>query len=386
MNEKPTWRIYLNNSIAFLIFSILRLFFRKRNSKQKNILFINTGQIGDLMISSLVFSNEKTFPTSSAIYFLLKEEYQDLFSDYLGKIMIIPWNYRKYKFNLIYRILFIIKLRKLNLYYSINLTSARGITNDEIAILSGAERTICLNSNWRYLKKLFGGIMDNYYSDIIGSNISNEFEKHIKAIAHYYNMSLSNQTILPISDSRIKKIKYYLATNFLVDLDKIIIAICPFSDMKIKDWGLKQYKRLCEELTKNNDIQIILIGTEKQYYQLRNIEVINNKQIINTAGKFNILDSSVIVHLCEIFIGNDSGFTHIAKALKKNFVGIIGGGAYGAFFPYNPSTREIFLYHQMDCFGCEWRCMYPIPYCHQNVTVKQVIDSINELLNLDENP
>ncbi|HED38312.1 MAG TPA: hypothetical protein ENI76_08735, partial [Ignavibacteria bacterium] len=75
MKDKPTWLTYINNTIAFSILLLLKLLLRP-SVKGSNILFINTGQIGDLIISSVVFRNAELIKKIyGKIYLLVKKEY-----------------------------------------------------------------------------------------------------------------------------------------------------------------------------------------------------------------------------------------------------------------------------------------------------------------------
>ncbi len=184
MNDKPVWQIYFNNFVAFVIFIFFKYLLKDKNISQNNILFINTGQIGDIIISSVLFENITNFNKNQKIFFLINENYNEIFKNYLGPVQIINWNYKKYKFNFYYRINFLRKIRKIGFDITVNLTAARGITNDEIALLSGAREIICLNSNWRYLKKIFGKKMDSFYDIIINTNSNNEFDRQLIAIEY----------------------------------------------------------------------------------------------------------------------------------------------------------------------------------------------------------
>ena len=33
----------------------------------------------------------------------------------------------------------------------------------------------------------------------------------------------------------------------------------------------------------------------------------------------------------------------------------------------------------MDCFGCEWRCKFDKPYCHDNVSVDEVMKAVKKI-------
>ena len=105
--NKPTQQIYINNTIAFIIYHVLKLFIKKkRNDKSDSLLFINTGQIGDLMVSSIILDNDD-ISHDSKNYFLIKEKYLEIFNDYDGNMEIIGYNYLKYKWSLFYKIRFL---------------------------------------------------------------------------------------------------------------------------------------------------------------------------------------------------------------------------------------------------------------------------------------
>lgn len=77
-----------------------------------------------------------------------------------------------------------------------------------------------------------------------------------------------------------------------------------------------------------------------------------------------------IGQLCEILakasvvITNETSAAHLAEALAVPSVCILGGGHYGRFLPRPESDRteperQVCVSHQMDCFGCNWRCTQP---------------------------
>ena len=380
MKEKSTFHIYFNNSVAFIIFIILKLFLKKSNYPNDNILFINTGQIGDLIISSLIFENQSSFNPRTTIYFLVDSNYTKLFKGYYGKVKIINWEKREYKYNLFYRLRFLKRIRKIGFNKTFNLTTARGITNDELALLSGANEVFCLESNWRYLTKLFGKWMDLQYDKVIETNQSTEYNKHIHILKNLVGEVTNIDTKVYLDEYVIKAIKNTLISYLPKSNFDEIISIAPISDLDIKNWGIENYKNLINMFLLHTDATIILLGTSSQKKIIQLLNDTKSNRVINFAGQFTLLESASIVSISKIFIGNDSGFTHLAKALDKKMIGIIGGGSFGKFFPYNPKKDEILLYHKLDCFGCEWKCIKDKPYCHTNVTVDQVYQAAINLL------
>jgi ADP-heptose:LPS heptosyltransferase len=62
-----------------------------------------------------------------------------------------------------------------------------------------------------------------------------------------------------------------------------------------------------------------------------------------------------------VVVCNESSALHIAAALRRPVVAVVGGGHYGWFAPYPPSAapHARALSVQMDCFGCNWVCRFP---------------------------
>ncbi len=96
-----------------------------------------------------------------------------------------------------------------------------------------------------------------------------------------------------------------------------------------------------------------------------------------------IVESGAIVKASKLFIGNDSGFTHIAKAIGIPFIAVIGGGMYGKFFQDAATNKsQYFFYDTMDCFGCKWNCIYDKPYCITNIKPADIFIAVSQQLGI----
>ena len=369
--NKPAWRIYINNFFAFLIFSILSLFFKKRKTHSENLLFINTGQLGDVIISSLFMENEKLFTEKQNIYLLIKQEYADVFSKSNNKVEIIRWDYIKYKWNIFYRIKFLLKIKKLKIKDCYNITSARGITCDELALVSGAEKVYAANANWKYLKKAFGRIMDKKYSKILTDEVINEYEKHFHLIKRItgrndFTFNKNNAALFALQNGELKLSDY--------------IIIAPFSSISQRAYPLEKYLTIINLLSQK--IQVVILGTEEEGERFsRAVNPIKN--ILNLAGKIDLKNIPSVINRSKLFIGNDSGLTHIALKFDKKIIAIIGGGCFNRYFPYRENSTTKYFYHEMDCFGCEWNCIHDEMYCLTNVDSLDIIKSAIEMLDVN---
>jgi len=194
--------------------------------------------------------------------------------------------------------------------------------------------------------------MDREYDGVLCEDKTNEYDKHIELLNCFKQRKeiiIKNKSVFNISRS--PKI---LSDERINDDEHITVAPLP-SDIK-RSWGVYNFKDLCKDLSKS--FKIVLLGSKNDKEILDGISKSNNK-IINTAGLLKMYEVPSVINKSKLFIGNDSGLTHIALKLDVPMIAIIGGGNYGKFFPYDEeNSKIIYMYDKMDCFGCEWNCIY----------------------------
>jgi hypothetical protein len=109
--------------------------------------------------------------------------------------------------------------------------------------------------------------------------------------------------------------------------------------------------------------------------------------IIDACGRTTLQELAGTIASAKLIITNETGAAHIAAALGRPAVTILGGGHFNRFLPYpieNHCVRS--AYQRMDCYGCNWRCIYkpadPGP-CILKVTVDDVWTLVGGVLDDD---
>ena len=105
----------------------------------------------------------------------------------------------------------------------------------------------------------------------------------------------------------------------------------------------------------------------------------NPHQVINLCSITSIGQSIECMRLCDALICQDTAALHMAVALKKPVLGIVGGGHFGRFFPWGDSSKTKVLHKNMDCYGCNWQCKYETLRCIQELEPSSAINLFNEL-------
>ena len=175
---------------------------------------------------------------------------------------------------------------------------------------------------------------------------------NIHKVVEYCNLiNLKEKTPIIPANSNFRK----SMTNLIIkkNIKKPILAVAPVTNWVRKDWPLKNYSLLTKKLLNNqyNFKSVILLGSKKEKYQCNKLEKsINNKNVFNLAGSLKILEIFELLKLCKLFIGNDSGLTHLSAASETNTLGLFGPskdenyrpwGRNGYFIRTPESYREL---------------------------------------------
>ena len=356
--------IYLKSLIDFFILKTGLLFSSfVRNSKI--LLFINSGQLGDVIISSKILESEFFFDDYDYIYMLIQEEYLNLLEDYKGNIIIIGYNNFQFKYNYFYRIWLILKLRKLKISTVYNLTSARPTWNDSLALGIGAKRVFSFTNSWEKIRKVFPNQTDRLYSEILNFG-TNEYHRIEKII------SVFSKSNFAIEKTIIWKGDY--------EINKYDIIISPFSSSITKDWDIEKFHIIISWLS--NKYKILLLGSHSQRQELLYLK--SNRNISISAGTIELKKLFSYISNCRLFIGLDSGISHLAIKTNCKSIILLGGGTYNNYFPIPKDSETIYLTHKMSCFNCEWKCNQDKNYCLDKISVEIVTNKLKQILTNNE--
>ncbi|MBX2975916.1 MAG: hypothetical protein KF721_07255 [Ignavibacteriaceae bacterium] len=265
------------------------------------------------------------------------------------------------------------KIRELKLQTAYNLNSARGISSDEIILCSGAKNTFCYGNNWRTSTKLFETTIDGYYSKILFKEVLNEYDR----IGMLINLFSKTQAI-KIRGSKflgnVKNSKFLSRKN----LPGCYIVIAPFASDPQRTWGIDKYVWLILEISKLTNVVVIGSKLEKKLIE----KILNpSENIWFEFGTFSLSEIYTLVSFAKVFVGNDSGLSHIAIKTSIPLMILIGGGAFNRYFPIHHLENEqcYFYYYKLDCFSCEWKCHLDKRYCLTNIDKLEILNKIKVL-------
>ena len=263
-----------------------------------NILLIQLGDIGDVVLSHpSIRALRENLPQANIIV-LVRENATELIEDcpWATGVISINNDKRRWAEEIGYQKRFFSRLRKFNFDAAIDMR--RGTRGAIVAYLSGARQRIG-----------FYAPDGKLWRNRVFSHLALPEERPGQHMAEYYlnllaDYNLKTENIWPelhISwEKQQRVIALFRSQN--ISLNRLLIAVQPFSLWKYKDWGMDKYACLINWINLEYDFPVIITGSLEQRKQAEGIAKICGKNVYNLAGKTSLGMFSALLKICGLFI------------------------------------------------------------------------------------
>lgn len=163
-----------------------------------------------------------------------------------------------------------------------------------------------------------------------------------------------------------------------------LLALAPGCKTPANFWPTDNFIQLAKKLVAENVCEIVIVGGKAETGIAEEI-IANVGKGINAAGKFSVRRSAVLLSLCDLYLGLDTGTTHLAAAVGTPCVALFHERDNpGQWFPLGPG-HTIFQHH-VPCAGCRTSvcpvaghpCMTAIPFAAILQEVRSSLGSRND--------
>jgi len=117
-------------------------------------------------------------------------------------------------------------------------------------------------------------------------------------------------------------------------------------------WEPEKFARVADQLHEKYNAQIVLIGTPTDDGD--KVAQAMTAPFINLTGKTTLTQLTDILRSADLYIGTDSGVTHLATAVGVPILALFGPSNVDAWSPWSPNGRVIILNNAMLCAPCSY--------------------------------
>ncbi len=193
---------------------------------------------------------------------------------------------------------------------------------------------------------------------------------------------------LNFSFEKINKIELPSQMKHFFSSDKKILAIAPFAQYEEKMYPLQRMKNVVSEISKQNNIQILLFGGGKK--EIEELQQWENEMsfVYCVAGKYSFAEELAIMSNVDVMVSMDSANMHLASLYNVPVVSIWGSTHHFAgFYGWKQDVKNI-VEVDLFCRPCSVfgnkPCYRKDRACLEMISKEMILQKINRILNLNK--
>ena len=151
-------------------------------------------------------------------------------------------------------------------------------------------------------------------------------------------------------------------------------------------WPVAKFSAVAKEVNRLG-VPVVLIGTRSEKEAIARLKELANVPVVDLVGELSVAELISVIDHCLFVLTNDTAPVHLAIALKKPSVCIMGLGIFGVSDHYGYPRVNRWVWEKADCFFDYWQCIEtakpgePAP-CIAAVTAEKVISAVRALIAL----
>ena len=281
-----------------------------------------------------------------------------------------------------YRFRMLARLRRAGAHLVIQPRSAKVfLQEDEIVRTCGASRRVGAEANHHNIDEGLARRAALYYTDLVGVRANDSCHESVRNMlfARWFDPGWSTEhgrIGLPTDASR-------------TELDHPYMVVAPGAGWVGRQWPVDSLAAVIRAVHVAQGLRCVVVGSAADSPLATRLVQQLRGTVIDRTGQCTVLQTAHIMAAAELVISNESGPMHLAIWCGAPVVGVVGGGHFGWFAPYPPElptpAPAIFVHQSMPCFGCAWKCRFPLQRdgavkCVDDVDAARVISASVHLL------
>lgn len=173
----------------------------------------------------------------------------------------------------------------------------------------------------------------------IFKSLPSMFERHIKVFEQLgFQVDLSNPEF-PQKQKLDKEILQLIGDN-----SKKLLGIAPFAQYESKVYPIDLMQGVIDELSKNEEYQILLFGGGKKEIEILDSISKERKNTVNIAGKINFSQELQLISNLDVMLSMDSANAHLAAMFGIKVITLWGAThPFAGFLPFNQPLENALM-------------------------------------------
>src|SRR6266567_2497420 len=343
----------------------------------RGMLVIRTDAIGDFILFLPALGHlRRTYPNET-IALLVDEQVANLAREWSSADEVLTCNMQRYRRELSYRFRVIEALRRRKFRMAIYPAHSREPNADEILSCCGAKKRIARAGDLNNIRASVKRKNNAYFTRIVSSRpeIISEVERNREFVEQLTGRQLSANDSLPritVTEGQMQDARQLLLREGVEPNIDLQVVLFPGASNGIRAWSAERFAELGDRIARTYGARILICGSPSDRDTEGAVASGMSTPVVRFAGKTSLIQLAAILRQSALYIGSETGPLHLAAAVGTPTMCILGGGHFGRFYPYGDLNRHRMVFQNMDCYQCNWQCIYDTVRCVQDISCDAV--------------
>lgn len=339
-----------------------------------NILVINLGGIGDVILSTPALCALKNTYPRARVYFLGVKRVNEFVQHLPYVDEVVNFDFSVSPGSVINNIRTLAYLKNLKMSLAINMRTlvSRSSALKIMLLLKmiGAKVTVGRDTEGR------GDFFDIRIPESWKGDKS-EMEYDLDAVRALGGEIVNKQPDLVIDDASLKRVGSILSSNGISAQD-ILIGVHP-GGKESHRWPAEKFAEAVNLISDKVSAKFIMTGDKADAAAAEKVIKLSKVKVIDAIGKLSLGESGALIKRCNLYICNDTSVMHIAAILKVPLIAIFGPGYLKRVDPRNISKDAVVIYRETSCAPCDRKTCGKME-CLKNIETAEVVRAALRLL------
>jgi ADP-heptose:LPS heptosyltransferase len=380
--------VWVHSIFIYLFDTLLFLMPKKREKREcQNLLVIKLDAIGDFILWLDFAKGLREYypPATHEITLLANQAWADFANRIPYFDRILPVKRMRFILNPAYRFRTLLHIRRQGFDIVIDPSFSREFPYSPAATrVSGARERLAPGGDGGNQRRWQKKISDGWYTRLFPSSPVSLMEmrrnaEFLRALG-YKDFKARLPIYLPLSVPPL-------------DTKKPYYVIFPGAGWINRQWPARKFAELSTLIHRTTGWSGVICGGPAEKRLALQIQNMSDALLEDLVGQTTLEELAVLIASAQFLVGNETSAIHLAAAVSIPAICILGGGHFGRFLPYHPEEDTdgrplpIAVWHHMECFNCNWHCIYPIKGtqpvpCIAKIDVKEVWEKTQECIRV----
>lgn len=151
-----------------------------------------------------------------------------------------------------------------------------------------------------------------------------------------------------------------------------------------KRWPVECFAELIRKIQRERGVRgVAILGSHSERALCEGLQAKIPPPSVVLAGEMKLVQTAMVLKRSSLFIGNDGGLVHLARALRVPLVAFYGPVPPEVYGPYPPSPEAAAIFHRgLECRPCYYKFRYnkkcPTIACLKDLTPQAVMNELEE--------